>query len=602
MVFVILGLLVGQSAADFKSCYSNCFVICTIYGGSAVECVAKCLKECTLDTYSSHTLKHTDDFCKLGCATSLCTNLSTKLDPGFKGEATNLVAFQSLLECIRKTIENKKFLLILDDVWIENDDKWGQLYSSLNDGLHGESRILVTTRKEKVAQVMKSIDGIDIGVLTPNDSWLLFKQLALCDRSQEECEKLENIGREIVGKCKGLPLAMTQGYFGLDNDEEIEIIGEEYCFDTLAMHSFFQEFRKDDDGNIYACKMHDIVHDFAHFLVKNECFSKEIYSSEEASLDVSCWEMGWIFVRSHVDLSYKTKFVAAMQSLVGVLLMAQCAEHCRCTFCARLVSAGEFYPSKSSNSSLVVMGIFDFTKLLSVQISFTSYGFNALTNNEMLSPRWMNEVASGNVTSLGVSSQSNAAAGEDSNECKLLCGQALGYRYLDIGANVTIEIVQANWYGSKFIIGPNTYVLFALEAPGMVQTVKSSSKGAATPCSISCNNIDPPYTTRINTKGLRFTIVLLIILRPQWRRTFFDHLVSAGRFCPSKSPPGVHHSLQCSIHLLTLVVPKSSWKATNIISDEEANDQSNRRGTKRGKQKAKNEFNSNKVEDEIAVK
>ncbi|KAK4837164.1 hypothetical protein QYF36_003309 [Acer negundo] len=87
-----------------------------------------------------------------------------------------------------------------------------------------------------------------------------------------------------------------------------------------------------------------------------------------------------------------------------------------CTFCARLVSAGEFYPSKSSNSSLVVMGIFDFTKVLSAQIPFTLYGFNAPTNNEMLSPRWMNEVASGNVTSLGVSSQSNAAAGEDSNE------------------------------------------------------------------------------------------------------------------------------------------------------------------------------------------
>ncbi|KAK1578234.1 hypothetical protein Q3G72_028643 [Acer saccharum] len=28
-------------------------------------------------------------------------------------------------------------------------------------------------------------------------------------------------------------------------------------------------------------------------------------------------------------------------------------------------------------------------------------------------------------------------------------------------------------------------------------------------------------------------------------------------------PPGVYHSLQCSIHLLTLVVPRSSWKATN---------------------------------------
>ncbi|TXG68865.1 hypothetical protein EZV62_003800 [Acer yangbiense] len=280
---------------------------------------------------------------------------------GFTGEATNLVAFQSLLERLSKIVENKKLLLILDDVWEENDDKWKQLYNCLNDGLHGESRILVTTRKEKVARMMKSIDCIDIGVLPLDDSWLLFKQLAFCDRSPEDCDKLENIGKEIVSKCKGLPLAiktigsllrfkktrdqwqrildsetwklkeleglfpplllsynglpsmvkrcfsyctifpkdyrmtkveliklwMAQGYLGLKRDEEIEIIGEE-CFDTLVMHSFFQEFSKDPFNNDDMCKMHDIVHDFAQFLVKNECFSKEIYGVEEASLDVSC--------------------------------------------------------------------------------------------------------------------------------------------------------------------------------------------------------------------------------------------------------------------------------------------------------------------------
>ncbi|KAK0598354.1 hypothetical protein LWI29_033938 [Acer saccharum] len=77
---------------------------------------------------------------------------------------------------------------------------------------------------------------------------------------------------------------------------------------------------------------------------------------------------------------------------------------------------------------------------------------------------------------------------------------------------------------------------FALEASGMVPTVKSSSKGAATPSSICCSNIDQPYTTRINTGKSRFTTVMLIILRPSfiWRHTFFDHLVSAGSFGPSK--------------------------------------------------------------------
>ncbi|KAL5757762.1 hypothetical protein ACOSP7_020373 [Xanthoceras sorbifolium] len=285
---------------------------------------------------------------------------------GLGGQHTHLVEFQSLLVCIRETIVNRKFLLILDDVWTEDFAKWGPLYSSLNNGLHRESKILVTTRKENVAHMMKSIDVIQIGCLSLDKSWSLFEQLAFCKRSPEECETLEDIGRKIVGKCKGLPLAiktvgsllrfkktrdqwqrildseiwklkeiegglspplllsyndlplmvkrcfsycaifpkdyemekdeliklwMAQGYLDLEQDEEIEIVGEE-CFDTLAMHSFFQEFKKDGDGNIYECKMHDIVRDFAQFLVKNECSTEEIDSGEEPSghINVSCGE------------------------------------------------------------------------------------------------------------------------------------------------------------------------------------------------------------------------------------------------------------------------------------------------------------------------
>ncbi|KAH7565309.1 hypothetical protein JRO89_XS09G0184600 [Xanthoceras sorbifolium] len=84
-------------------------------------------------------------------------------------------------------------------------------------------------------------------------------------------------------------LWMAQGYLGLDQDKEIERVGEDY-FDTLAMHSFFQDFKKDGDGNIY--HMHDIVHDFAQFLVKNKCSTEEIDSGEEPSvhINISCGE------------------------------------------------------------------------------------------------------------------------------------------------------------------------------------------------------------------------------------------------------------------------------------------------------------------------
>ncbi|XP_044495817.1 putative disease resistance protein RGA3 isoform X1 [Mangifera indica] len=77
-----------------------------------------------------------------------------------------------------------------------------------------------------------------------------------------------------------IKLWMTQGYLGFDNDTEMEVIGQEY-FDHLADRSFFQEFQKDGYGNIISCKMHDIVHDFAQFLTKNEYFTVGIKRGSE---------------------------------------------------------------------------------------------------------------------------------------------------------------------------------------------------------------------------------------------------------------------------------------------------------------------------------
>ncbi|RVW79479.1 putative disease resistance protein RGA4 [Vitis vinifera] len=54
----------------------------------------------------------------------------------------------------------------------------------------------------------------------------------------------------------------------------METIGREY-FENLVARSFFQDFEKDDKGNIVRCKMHYIVHDFAQFLTNNECLIVE---------------------------------------------------------------------------------------------------------------------------------------------------------------------------------------------------------------------------------------------------------------------------------------------------------------------------------------
>ncbi|XP_017979926.1 PREDICTED: disease resistance protein RGA2 [Theobroma cacao] len=58
----------------------------------------------------------------------------------------------------------------------------------------------------------------------------------------------------------------AQGYIQLGNkNENVQDIGDEY-FNDLLSRSFFQEERKDANGNIIYCKMHDLIHDLALFV------------------------------------------------------------------------------------------------------------------------------------------------------------------------------------------------------------------------------------------------------------------------------------------------------------------------------------------------
>ncbi|KAH9665343.1 hypothetical protein KPL70_020310 [Citrus sinensis] len=123
------------------------------------------------------------------------------------GSVGNFVEFQSLMLHISKCIVGKKFFLVLDDVWTEDYYKWEPLFHCLKNGLHG-SKILITTRKETVARVMKSTDIIMVREFTEDVSWSLFCHIAFFGRSPPEREHLEEIGRDIVRKCNGLPLAI----------------------------------------------------------------------------------------------------------------------------------------------------------------------------------------------------------------------------------------------------------------------------------------------------------------------------------------------------------------------------------------------------------
>ncbi|XP_060670523.1 putative disease resistance RPP13-like protein 1 isoform X2 [Ziziphus jujuba] len=105
-------------------------------------------------------------------------------------------------------LEGKKFLLVLDDVWNLNYKCWYDLKSSFESAGSG-SKIIATTRIIEIASIMAGAPNqYQLKGIPNEDCWRLFEKHALGNVQPSVYQKLEKIGREIVQKCKGLPLAI----------------------------------------------------------------------------------------------------------------------------------------------------------------------------------------------------------------------------------------------------------------------------------------------------------------------------------------------------------------------------------------------------------
>ncbi|KAI5341716.1 hypothetical protein L3X38_009591 [Prunus dulcis] len=78
---------------------------------------------------------------------------------------------------LRKKIDGKRYLLVLDDVWNENRNKWLSLKDLLVGGAVG-SRILITTRSKNVANIADTAELYNLRGLNEEQSWFLFKKMS----------------------------------------------------------------------------------------------------------------------------------------------------------------------------------------------------------------------------------------------------------------------------------------------------------------------------------------------------------------------------------------------------------------------------------------
>ena len=138
------------------------------------------------------------------------------------GQNPNLGDLEARRKRVEEALQSKRYLLVLDDVWNEDREKWKELKGMLEcaKGAKGAT-IVVTTRLQEVASIMGTHPAYSLTALSEVDSWSLFKHHAF-GLNREEREEFVTIGKEITRKCVGSPLAIKTLGSCFRNENEIK--------------------------------------------------------------------------------------------------------------------------------------------------------------------------------------------------------------------------------------------------------------------------------------------------------------------------------------------------------------------------------------------
>lgn len=125
------------------------------------------------------------------------------------GENVSGSGVTQILSRIQQVLKDKTCLIVMDDVWSHTDVDWWTNLCSVIPRIG--SCIIVTTRHEEAAIGM-GVENSRIHrpkTLDDEESWRLFSKFAF-PTSKGLCpeDKLEKLGKELLKKCGGLPLAI----------------------------------------------------------------------------------------------------------------------------------------------------------------------------------------------------------------------------------------------------------------------------------------------------------------------------------------------------------------------------------------------------------
>nr|ACZ65499.1 MLA31-1 [Hordeum vulgare subsp. vulgare] len=133
-----------------------------------------------------------------------------------------LLDANQLIKKLHEFLENKRYLVIIDDIW---DEKlWEGINFAFSNRNNLGSRLITTTRIVSVSNSCCSSDGDSVYQMEPlsvDDSRMLFCKRIFPD--ENGClNEFEQLSRDILKKCGGVPLAIITIASALAGDEKMK--------------------------------------------------------------------------------------------------------------------------------------------------------------------------------------------------------------------------------------------------------------------------------------------------------------------------------------------------------------------------------------------
>ncbi|KAK0600293.1 hypothetical protein LWI29_013471 [Acer saccharum] len=195
----LINYLVGDSMSGLK----HIWVVGI--GGSGKTILVKNVYESkkVLKEYDCHAWIHVSRSCKIDEVLRSMLKQLCKVR-----KQSNLLDEGEVRDKLKSDLQRRRYLLVLDDVWGEDD--WKSIVHALPQG-SGGSKIIVTSPKHNLAKscVGSSDYILEIKGLEWKEAWDLFCKKAF--PSEKCCPRKELVewSQKIVKKCEGLPLAIA---------------------------------------------------------------------------------------------------------------------------------------------------------------------------------------------------------------------------------------------------------------------------------------------------------------------------------------------------------------------------------------------------------